>query len=585
MSVWSRCVGRWGNRWECVLGRGRGGKATGSGGVGKRQWMSERVGAGGPLLLRAARGLLVAGGPLERLAGVPADLLVVHEQEAQRQRELLIERLRCSSGGTGSAASASAARLADDSGWRRLAFYNIGWDKKSKKHNMTLLAREIWNIVHAKCIDAIGISEVFNLRDDAMRKERQNILQHLLATLNCSAAQPPSTVQATAKDSSTSIGSAVQPATSLRSAEESNPKKAQRYHSHEVSATQPAIDNDFSMAFITTRPDPEPAILDAIDSGARIVIVCLPRSAKNDTKRLERLHRDFNFAASTQDLVALYDESFCNLIAAKIVEPEHGLPAQLFTFNFPGGSFVLMTLNWPSLPSRARKRLLQAHIEVAKEACPFPCSGIVIGGCLSIPPLVLEHDVLECDHSFHVEYGREPCAEVPAVLACKMKFGGIIPKHGGQSLMVLNSPLPKTTAKSVEASGVILKPATPLYHAMIQNISKMENAEFNELMDEMQQRFVFGNVQYIDSFGKWTDKAVPFPVKFENALRVAKEQRDKVIRWRRNLGDDRANQAVLSSSISLNACEAWPHACPRACLLYTSPSPRDLSTSRMPSSA
>ena len=91
----------------------------------------------------------------------------------------------------------SAARPADDSGWRRLAFYNIGWDKKSKKHNMTLLAQEIWNIVHAKCIDAIGISEVFNLRDDTMRKERKKIMQHLLAALNCSAAQPASSAHST----------------------------------------------------------------------------------------------------------------------------------------------------------------------------------------------------------------------------------------------------------------------------------------------------------------------------------------------------------------------------------------------------
>ena len=80
----------------------------------------------------------------------------------------------------------SAAQPADHSGWRRLAFYNIGWNKTSKKHNMTLLAQEIWNIVHAKCIDAIGISEVFNLRDDTMRKERKkscNIFWQLLTVV------------------------------------------------------------------------------------------------------------------------------------------------------------------------------------------------------------------------------------------------------------------------------------------------------------------------------------------------------------------------------------------------------------------
>ena len=53
-------------------------------------------------------------------------------------------------------------------------------------------------------------------------------------------------------------------------------------------------------------------------------------------------------------------------------------------------------------------------------------------------------------------------------------------------------------------------------------------------------------MQYSESFGNWTDKAVPFPVKFEMALRVAKERRDKVIRLRKNLGDDTADQAVLT---------------------------------------
>ena len=121
--------------------------------------------------------------------------------------------------------------------------------------------------------------------------------------------------------------------------------------------------------------------------------------------------------------------------------------------------------------------------------------------------------------------------------------------------MVLNSPLPKT--KSVEASGVILRPATPLYDAMIQNVSEMEDSKFNELMDEMQQRFVWGDVQYIDSFGNWTDKTVPFPVKFEMALRVAKEQRDKVIQWRRDLGDDRADQAVLTEEDLKLVMNSW----------------------------
>ena len=146
---------------------------------------------------------------------------------------------------------------------------------------------------------------------------------------------------------------------------------------------------------------------------------------------------------------------------------------------------------------------------------------------------------------------------MPVVLACKMEFAGIFPKNGGQSVMLLYSPLPKTTAKPVEASDITLRPATPLYDAMMKNVSEMEGPKFNELMAEIRQRFVWGDVQYIDSFGNWTDKAVPFPVKFEMALQVAKEQRDKMILLHKNLGDDTTDQAVLTKEDLTNVMNSW----------------------------
>ena len=76
-------------------------------------------------------------------------------------------------------------------GFYRLAFYNIGWDAKSKKprHTMDGLATEIRDMVQDKCVDAAGISEVFNLRDDH-HEYRQRIMEHLLSKLNSSAGQP-----------------------------------------------------------------------------------------------------------------------------------------------------------------------------------------------------------------------------------------------------------------------------------------------------------------------------------------------------------------------------------------------------------
>ena len=78
--------------------------------------------------------------------------------------------------------------------FRRLAFYNVGWKHNSKKHNKEGLAAEISHNVVTRRVDAIGISEVFHLRDDTMHQERQNNMQHLLATLNCSVAQPASSI-------------------------------------------------------------------------------------------------------------------------------------------------------------------------------------------------------------------------------------------------------------------------------------------------------------------------------------------------------------------------------------------------------
>jgi hypothetical protein len=84
----------------------------------------------------------------------------------------------------------SAAQPAARRGWRKLAFYNVGWNKASTKHSMERLAEEVMAIVHAKGVDAMGISEVFNLKDDDMHEARQEIMQHLLLAMNGSAEQP-----------------------------------------------------------------------------------------------------------------------------------------------------------------------------------------------------------------------------------------------------------------------------------------------------------------------------------------------------------------------------------------------------------
>ena len=78
--------------------------------------------------------------------------------------------------------------------WHRLAFYNIGWGSESKipLHTKEGLAKEICDMVQELNLDAVGISEVYNLKDDHNHDERQKILRHLLSSLNSSAARPAS---------------------------------------------------------------------------------------------------------------------------------------------------------------------------------------------------------------------------------------------------------------------------------------------------------------------------------------------------------------------------------------------------------
>ena len=85
--------------------------------------------------------------------------------------------------------------------YHRLAFYNIGWDRKSKKewHTADGLATEICDMVHDKGIDAVGICEVFNLRDDSCWQQRQGIMKHVVSKLNSRAGRPATSAGSSAE--------------------------------------------------------------------------------------------------------------------------------------------------------------------------------------------------------------------------------------------------------------------------------------------------------------------------------------------------------------------------------------------------
>ena len=90
----------------------------------------------------------------------------------------------------GSAAQPAVAQPGMWKSFCRLAFYNIGWNSQDKKHTSAMLAKEIKEIVQTKDVHAVGISEVFNARDDYLHDRRQQIMRDILDALHDTAAQP-----------------------------------------------------------------------------------------------------------------------------------------------------------------------------------------------------------------------------------------------------------------------------------------------------------------------------------------------------------------------------------------------------------
>ena len=95
----------------------------------------------------------------------------------------------------------TSEQLAGYSNFYRLGFYNIGWNSASRKHCKETLATEICEMVREKRADAVGISEVFNLRETAEhhQERRQDIMEHLLEKLNSSAGQPATSAHTSKK--------------------------------------------------------------------------------------------------------------------------------------------------------------------------------------------------------------------------------------------------------------------------------------------------------------------------------------------------------------------------------------------------
>jgi hypothetical protein len=71
---------------------------------------------------------------------------------------------------------------------------NLGWQITSKKHTAEWLCTAVEDVIQARALDALGLSEIFEIDDDSevTTVRKQNFLRMILGRLNSkeSAAQP-----------------------------------------------------------------------------------------------------------------------------------------------------------------------------------------------------------------------------------------------------------------------------------------------------------------------------------------------------------------------------------------------------------
>ena len=101
---------------------------------------------------------------------------------------------------TGATSECSASRSTGYSDVYRLAFYIIGGRDATPERDVPIigdgLATEICNMVRDKCVDAVGISEVFNhgtyCTSDHGWQQRQFIMELIVFKINTTPGQPAS---------------------------------------------------------------------------------------------------------------------------------------------------------------------------------------------------------------------------------------------------------------------------------------------------------------------------------------------------------------------------------------------------------
>ena len=176
--------------------------------------------------------------------------------------------------------------------------------------------------------------------------------------------------------------------------------------------------------------------------------------------------------------------------------------------------------------------------EYVGAATDTEAESILIGGVVRAPPIFMENEVAQLNPKFQLCTNEDVC-----LLAQNPRPTHYFPLDSDEPFSIVWIPdnsrsvkrpaprVPDVEPRSLEQPAdrdITLTSATPLYDNLIEELEPAAQGHYSgaELIEYITKCCYQGDLLYLDAYGEFTPTPIPLPLKMEEMLRAAVNQRD-----------------------------------------------------------
>ena len=253
---------------------------------------------------------------------------------------------------------------------------------------------------------------------------------------------------------------------------------------------------------------------------------------------------------SNATCATFYLRSFAYAVDYHTIDPDVGRHSLGMIFHRERSKLCVFTACWNRTPHTSKMRMLQEYVEYAQEMCSDEQPHFLIGGSfdlgktlmdrflcdLVVPVDILINDALGTDYMSATDFalvggalqcssGGRPCQnELDPTVDVRILIEDPAEPPEPPPKKTRLKERGKNPHNNSAAQPLKLKPRTPLYDKFIANLDGEGEAN---LLNELAETFMFGDVAHINVHGDRVDRRVPLAVKAEDLLEVTEAQRHR----------------------------------------------------------